>query len=287
MKNRTCTGFAIAAALCLGTATVAGAQVVRPGTGAFPGGSIYPPPSGSLGNGYNGNAFGNNGIMPNSANGFGMQSGAVIPNSATGFNPFGMQNGSSMAGSFFNSMNPFGAFYAGGNNYNYYGGYGFGDPSFAVTPYGIMPMGYGYNGYQGSGSPSPSDWEILRSAYAQGYQDAANQAAAAEENNTANNQNGMTATPRNAVARVPHGSDGVRMWRSAGRVALRWQGDPRLANSVTFSVADRSGRALRSTTVDTLPAEVHFTPPANAAFYQVVVHYVDGATNTIMGKLPQ
>ena len=88
--------------------------------------------------------------------------------------------------------------------------------------------------------------------------------------------------------RVPHGSDAEKMWRPArGQVSLRWQGDPRIASSVTFSVTDRSGRTLRSTTVDQLPAEVRFTPPSNAAFYQVVVHYIDGKTNIIMGKLPQ
>ena len=56
---------------------------------------------------------------------------------------------------------------------------------------------------------------------------------------------------------------------------------------MTFSVTDRFGRALRTTTVDQLPAEAHFSPPANAAFYEAVVHYVDGATNTIMGRLPK
>jgi len=178
----------------------------------------------------------------------------------------------------------------------YYGGYyGFGDPTLAVTPYGgVVPIGYGYNGYTGTGYPSPSDWQILQAAYAQGYQAAAAQAAYDAAANPADNTIyppgpvGMTATPRGAVSRVPHGSDGVRMWRVGGKqIALRWQGDSRVASYVTFSVTDRSGRTLRTTSVDQLPAEVHFTPPANAAFYEAVVHYVDGATNTIMGRLPQ
>ncbi len=72
-----------------------------------------------------------------------------------------------------------------------------------------------------------------------------------------------------------------------GQVSLRWQGDPKLADSVTFELTDRSGRMLRRSTVSRLPAEVRFTIPANAAFYEADVHYTDGATNTIMSRLPR
>jgi hypothetical protein len=172
-----------------------------------------------------------------------------------------------------------------------YGGfYGFADPSLALTPLGMQPVGYGYNGFTETGYPAPTDWDILRSIYAQGYQDAASQQAAADAAAAeAPPPVGMTARPRGAASRVPHGSDGVRAWRvgRGGQVALRWQGDPRIASSVTFELTDRSGRVLRGTTVDQLPAEIHFTPPANAVFYQAVVHYVDGASNIIMGRLPR
>jgi len=250
MKNRISTRITIAAVFCLGTATVGGAQG-----------------------------------MP-----------------AVTFGQNAQQNAAAMSAFFNGGVNPLFA-NAVVANAGYYGGYyGFGDPTLAITPYGgAVPIGYGYNGYTGTGYQGPSDWQILQAAYAQGYQAAANAAAAqaaydaaAQAANPADNMIyppgpvGMTATPRGAVSRVPHGSDGVRMWRVGGKqIALRWQGDSRIASYVTFSVTDRSGRALRSTSVDQLPAEVHFTPPANAAFYQAVVHYVDGATNTIMGRLPQ
>jgi len=178
-----------------------------------------------------------------------------------------------------------------------YGGGGYGQ-TIAVTPFGIQELGYGYNGYTGAGEQPGPDWQILRAIYAQAYQDAVNA-------NTANNANaansdasgdqsavapptGMTATPRAYSGRVPHGNDDVRAWRVGGKqIALRWQGDPKIASSVTFEINDASGRALRRTTVDQLPAEVRFLPPATAAFYQVKVHYVDGATNTIMSRLPK
>jgi hypothetical protein len=172
------------------------------------------------------------------------------------------------------------------------GYYGFTDPTIAVTPFGIRTLGYGYNGYTGMGAPMNPDWQMLRSIYAQGYQDAMNAAAAqaaanaaAADTAEAPETTGMTATPRGAVGRVPHGSDSVRVRRAGGQIALRWQGDPRTVSSVTFELTDRAGRTLRRTTVDQLPAEVHFTPPAKAVYYQVIVHYVDGANNTIMSKL--
>jgi len=173
-------------------------------------------------------------------------------------------------------------------NFGYYGGgNGYLDPTFTVSPYGnIVPLGYGYNGYTGSGLHDNTDWEMLRSLYAQGYQDAVAQVQT--EGPDVGSPTGMVATPRNAARRVPHGSDGVRMWKVGnGQIALRWQGDPRVASSVTFSITDKAGRTLRRTTVSQLPAEVRFTPPPGAVFYQVVVHYVDGANNTIMSRLPR
>jgi hypothetical protein len=166
------------------------------------------------------------------------------------------------------------------------------DPIVAVTPGGMQALRsgfYGPTGYYPSGYDSPANWDILRAAYARGAMDALNAVAPAETVEPAPDPTiGMSATPRGAVSRVPHGSDGVRAWRiPSGQVMLRWQGDGRIASSVTFQITDRSGRALRGTTVDQLPAEVKFTPPANAAYYQAIVHYVDGATNTIMGKLPR
>jgi len=170
------------------------------------------------------------------------------------------------------------------------------DPTLAVSPTGIQPLASGYygpNGYYGPGYDSAANWSILRAAYDQGVRDALRATAPAPSESVEPAPNvdtttGMTARPRGAVSRVPHGADNVRAWKvGTGQVTLRWQGDPRFASSVTFELTDRSGRVLRGTTVDQLPAEVKFTPPANAAYYQAIVHYVDGANNTIMGKLPR
>ena len=172
----------------------------------------------------------------------------------------------------------------------YYGGaYTFGDPTLAFTPYGIQNLGYGYNGYVGAGSPEPPEWEMLHSIYAEGYQDATNPDASqtvADDSENVAYPSGVALAQRGLVARVPHGSDSVKMWRVApGRLALRWQGDPRIANSVTFELTDRAGRTLRRATVTRNPAEVRFAPPRNAAFYKATVQYVDGASNTIMSRL--
>lgn len=169
---------------------------------------------------------------------------------------------------------------------------GFYDPALAVSPTGIRPLATGYygpDGYYGPGYDSLANWSLLRAVYAQGVRDTLNATAPPAEIVVPEPDPtiGMTARPRGAVSRVPHGSDAVRAWRvGKGQVTLRWQGDPRVASSVTFEITDKSGRVLRGTTVNQLPAEVKFTPPANAAYYQAIVHYVDGANNTIMGKLP-
>ena len=276
MKQQIRNGICLAALFCIGLATMASAQTNQAGGRTFIpnsgiGGQIISLPVGGLGNG------------------FAQMTGQATPNGANGFNPFaGLMGATGFGSSFPNGIGGF----ASGNGLGsggYYGGYyGFGDPTFAVTPNGLVPLGYGYNGYTGSGAPSDS--EPLRSAYSRGYQEAANQAAlnGAPNSAPADYPTGMTAVPRRAIARVPHGSDGAKVWRVGnGQVAVRWQGDSRIASSVTVSVTDRAGRALRSTTLNQLPAEVHFTPPSNAVFYQVVVHYVDGAKNTIMGRLPR
>lgn len=185
-----------------------------------------------------------------------------------------------------------------------FGAYGYTGPSFTVTPYGgVVPLGYGYNGYTGSGYADNGEWDVLRQAYSQGFQEALAQARAQDaqraaaqaseqtappsDNEDTTTLRGMTATPPGAVHRVPHGADSVRSWRVGRQVALRWQGDPRTASSVKFELTDSSGRTLRSATVSQLPAEVHLTPPPGTAFYRATVQYVDGANNTIMSTLPR
>ncbi len=289
--------IAAAAALCLGTAALSGAQTnprrnVIPPPGNIPGPGFIP------GTGFNGGGFFRGGFQTANPqftafgggfSPFGAQMSAFNPFSAlTSFNSQRAAGTAAFANRGVNQEN--GGF--AGTNGGFHGGYyGFGDPAFAVTPNGLMPVDYGFGGYPGPDGPGRSDWDILRSSYDQGYLDAVNAAAAqANADGSADaDSTGMTAAPKGAPTRVPHGSDDVKMWRvgRSSQVALRWQGDPRVASSVTFSVTDRSGRTLRSTTVNRLPAEVRFTPPANAVYYQALVHYVDGKSNTIMGKLPQ
>jgi hypothetical protein len=303
MKHRLNTRIAIATALCLSAATIAGAQRAPaasaggsgsfiPGTGSIPGAGAFPRVGSIPGAG----SFPNIGFIPgtgftgtNNVNGF--QIPTTIQN---GFNPLLSQLNANGMNSGFN--NGFNNGFIGFNGFNngFYGGYsGYpADPTLAFTPYGPMAIGYGYNGYTGTGFGAPSDLDVARALYAQGYQDAANTAAqAAYANAYANSMNnapsGMTANPNPGLARVPHGSDGVKIWRVGnGQIQMRWQGDSRVASSVTFSITDRNGRTIRTTTVNQLPAEVRFTPTDNAAFYEAVVHYVDGANNTIMGRLP-
>ncbi|HLJ54993.1 MAG TPA: hypothetical protein VKT77_08120 [Chthonomonadaceae bacterium] len=214
--------------------------------------------------------------------GFGPSFGGINPNlgNATGFTNYTGYNTGGFQMPL--SASQGGAIIGGGGGYYGGGAYGQNDPSLVVSPYGVYPAGNGNDG--------PSSQDAMRAAYQQGYIEAQREAMAQQmigPGTTApSTAVGMTATPYNLRNRVPHGSDGVRAWRVGNQVALRWQGDPRIASSVTFSITDRNGRAIRGATVNELPAEARFTPTDNAAYYEAVVHYVDGQTNTIMGKLP-
>ena len=198
----------------------------------------------------------------------------------------------------------------------YFGGtYSFGDPAFMVTPFGLQAVDlgsfgmsstgfrqFGYdsfamspfedatygtrnNGSSGSGFPATPTWEMLQETYAQGYRDAVNTTRQAADRNA--NDAGAIPSPRRYLGPpVPHGADSVRASRlSNGQLTLRWVGDPRVASSISFALTDRSNRTLARTTISRLPAVVHFTPSPGAAFYEVVVHYIDGGTNTIMSRL--
>jgi len=310
MKLKTLAQLGAAATLCMVTAAASSAQSRIPinfptGRGSFPapingngvGFITTPQMSGFQGFGtqfptgnvafpapFNSNGGGVGFILTpqmQGFQGFGPSFGGMNPNlgNATGFTNFTGFSGGGFQMPL--SAGQGGAIIGGPTGGGYYGGGGYGqDSTLVVSPYGVYPADNG---------PSPQD--VMRAAYQQGYIEAQREAMAQQmigPGTTAPSTpvNGMTATPSYVRNRVPHGSDGVRAWRVGNQVALRWQGDPRIANSVTFSITDRNGRAIRGATVSELPAEARFTPTANAAYYEAVVHYVDGQTNTIMGKLP-
>lgn len=214
-----------------------------------------------------------------------------IPSPAAPYNSAGMNGNIGIFGSANNGY-PF------GNGYFYRGYSDVFDPFNSVWGYGgvvINPYLYGYGQYTYP-QTTFDGMNTLRSAYAQGYRDAAAQAgAAANQQQSIQEQavapdvpTGMSADPRpNVPTRVPHGEDRVKAWRVGNQLVLRWIGDPNTVSRVTFALTDRSGRTLRRTSTATLPAEVRFSPSASTAFYELTVQYIDGGVNTIMSRLPR
>ena len=160
--------------------------------------------------------------------------------------------------------------------YAYYGNYGY-------NPYAAFDVN-GYNGYYD---------------YNGYYNYAPNAAVPAGDNAGYNNTqtpNGAPipapngTVPRRAVTQtarfLPRTTDTIEARRMTGkRFQITWNGENSAVNKITFAMLDANKRAIQTRTVLQPPGECTFPISTRAAYYQVVVEYVNGTTNTVTSPL--
>lgn len=139
---------------------------------------------------------------------------------------------------------------------------GYGVPPIALGPNGVSPFyGYGDSGYA---------YDAAGNAYFTGRRSARNNSLFASYGPNA----------------IPRASDAIEASRdSHKRLTLSWQGDTRLVSRIRFALLDKGRQPLTQRTITELPAETTFTPSKKAEYYQVVVEYVNGTTNSVVSPL--
>ena len=161
-----------------------------------------------------------------------------------------------------NAYNPYPASdpYSGNNANNFYGNPGYGNNGYSDNGY------YGNGGYYNGGSA--------------GYvgPNVPNGAANRVSNPGYNGQ---------PVARVlPRTTDTLEAKRVKGdKFYIGWKGDNNAVNKITFAMLDLNKRAIMTRTVTQPPGECTFPITSRMVYYQVVVEYVNGTTNTVTSPL--
>jgi hypothetical protein len=174
----------------------------------------------------------------------------------------------------------------------FYGPYGYsGNPGYAYNGYDYNPYGaygpasyngyYGYNGYNGYGYDNNAYLNAGAPVNAYGVPDY-NYGAPAY--NYGPPMNRAAAYYRSNA--IPRTNDAISAVRQAGnRIQISWQGTPGLVQNITFSLLDQNRRPINQQLITSLPARATFTRTKNAAFYQVVVQYVNGTTTSVTSPL--
>ena len=180
--------------------------------------------------------------------------------------------------------NPYSAFYASPYGYNYGGGYYGGGYNGYVNGYD----GYGgYNGYNGGAYPGygPNDMAAYNQYY-YGYAP-----------NDINNGPAQVITPDGSGANVrpvrvaaprvlPRTTDTIEARRERGnKFFIGWKGENSTVSKITFAMLDLNKRAIMTRTVTQPPGEYSFPITTRMVYYQVVVEYVNGTTNTVTSPL--
>ncbi|HZT44111.1 MAG TPA: hypothetical protein VFA07_18245 [Chthonomonadaceae bacterium] len=172
--------------------------------------------------------------------------------------------------------------------YGSYGGYlplggGLGSPYGAYNPFW---MGYGnaaYNGYQNLygyqnpyGTQNP---DLYNGPAGYGYYGPYD-VNAADVNGGYGYYGGYNQTA------IPRTNDSVMVRKQANnKVYMSWQGDPAMVSSITFALLDRNGTVLTQRTITSPPAEMTFKRTSRSAYSQIVIHYINGTTNTFAAPL--
>ena len=189
------------------------------------------------------------------------------------------------------------------NGYNgnafYGGGYGNGySGDYSNNPYGNPsgnPYGGGNSGMNGYGSPtSPFDYGY--GANYPGYYDPYGYYQNNAGNGVPADPNLNPATPNNgavvrsvapAAARVlPRTTDAIEAKRMANnRFYIGWTGENSAVNKITFAMLDLNKHAIMTRTVLQPPGEYTFPITSRMVYYQVVIEYVNGTTNTVTSSL--
>jgi len=149
------------------------------------------------------------------------------------------------------------------NVYSPYGGVLFGGgraiPQHGVSPYydaGNGVMAFGPDGIE---TPNPS----YNSAYF-----------------TPNHYN-VTFGPDD----IPRTSDAITVQRVGTRITMRWQGEPRAVETITFTLLDKNNRAIRTKTLTALPTQATLIRTSAVTAYSVNIQYINGTSNTITAPL--
>ncbi len=232
-------------------------------------------------NGTNNNAANQGGLKRDPyTNGAGGVYGS--PNYANGYGPYSNYYSSSYNPYYGNSFygNPYygGGFYdsyyvIGGNN-GYASAYGNGsygsDPysnANGNNPYGSVQQNAGYNF-------PPENYYGNNPGYA-----APNGAPYATPSNT------LPAAPAAApvLARTTDTLDARRV--KGNKFYIGWKGDNNSVSKITFAMLDLNKRSIMTRVVTQAPGEYTFPVTSRMVYYQVVVEYLNGATNTVTSQL--
>jgi hypothetical protein len=85
---------------------------------------------------------------------------------------------------------------------------------------------------------------------------------------------------------LPRSSDAIEVQRETNnRMRIVWSGDTSLVSRITFSLLDANRQPILRRTITRLPAEARFARSSSAAYYQVVIEYVNGTTRTLTSAL--
>ena len=89
-----------------------------------------------------------------------------------------------------------------------------------------------------------------------------------------------------AFSDIPRKSEAIEAEiEKDGRVFIKWEGEPGLVKSITFSLLDKDKKTLKTTIVNRLPAETRLTMTNKTAYYRVQIDYVNGTTTKVTSPL--
>jgi hypothetical protein len=176
------------------------------------------------------------------------------------------------------------------NPYGYYGNGYYAYPQ--TAPYG----NYGYDNsyYAPNGSsyypPNGGDYAPANGYYAPNgtYYPAYGPNGYVAPNGYAvpNGYNPAYAPAAPAPAVLPRTSDSIEAQRQqAGWISLGWAGDQNTVSQITFSLLDKNHKVLKHQTITGPPTQVRMLKAPGTAYYQVTVHYLNGATNTVTSPI--
>ena len=93
----------------------------------------------------------------------------------------------------------------------------------------------------------------------------------------------LAVQPGNAIPRTSDLIDGRIL--SDGRLQVRWNGWNSLVDYGTVSLLDKNRNVIRSVEIDRPPLTATFTLTNKSAYYQVVIHYLNGTVTSVISPV--
>jgi hypothetical protein len=87
----------------------------------------------------------------------------------------------------------------------------------------------------------------------------------------------------NAIPRTSDMIDARKL--SDGRLRVRWNGWNSLVDYGTISLLDKNRNVIKTTQITSPPLQATFTLTPKSAFYQVVVHYLNGTVTSVVSPV--